>query len=63
MKRYTPKILIKYLIKEFAFSLLIFTLIFSSLIILTTFVEELIFFKEKQINNNFFFKDFYFNIN
>ena len=58
MKRYTPKILIKYLIKEFAFSLLIFTLIFSSLIILTTFVEELIFFKEKQINNNFFLKIF-----
>lgn len=58
MKRYTPKILIKYLIKEFAFSLLIFTLIFSSLIILTTFVEELIFFKEKEINNNFFLKIF-----
>ena len=57
MKRFTPKILIKYLLKEFTISLVIFTIIFSSLIILITFVEELVFFKEKEIDN-FFFKVF-----
>ena len=29
MKRYTPNLLIKYLIKEFSISLIIFTIIFS----------------------------------
>ena len=58
MKRFTPKILIKYLIKEFSLSLIIFIAIFSSLIILFTFVEEVVFFKGKDINNNFFLKVF-----
>lgn len=58
MKRYTPKVLIKYLIKEFSFSLLIFTIIFSSLIIFTTYIEEIIFFKNKEINENFFLSTF-----
>jgi len=56
MKRYTPKILISYIIKEFSLSLLIFFIIFSSLIILSTFVEEIVFFKNKEISNNFFLK-------
>ncbi len=58
MKKYTPKVLIRYLIKEFSFSLLIFTIIFSSLIIFSTFIEEIIFFKNKEINENFFLKIF-----
>lgn len=58
MRKYTPKTLIKYLIKEFSFSLLVFFVIFSSLIILSTYIEEIIFFKEKEITNNFFFKTF-----
>ena len=56
IKRYTPKTLIKYLIKEFSFSLFIFFLIFSSLIIFSTYIEEIVFFKNKEIVNNFFFK-------
>lgn len=55
-RRYTPKMLTKYLIKEFTFSLFIFFLIFSSLIIFSSFIEEIIFFKNKDITNNFFLK-------
>ena len=54
MKRYTPNLLIKYLIKEFSFSLLIFTIMFSSLIILITYIDEILFFKDKDISDNFF---------
>ena len=56
MKRYTPNLLIKYLIKEFSFSLLIFTIMFSSLIILITYIDEILFFKDKGISDNFFLK-------
>lgn len=58
-KKYTPKILIRYVLKEFLFSLFIFTIIFLSLTFLTAFVEEIIFFKEKDINKNFFFTTFF----
>ena len=58
MKRYTPNLLIKYLIKEFSFSLLIFTIIFSSLIIFITYIDEILFFKDKEIAGNFFIKTF-----
>jgi len=57
-KRYTPKILINYLIKEFSFSLLIFSGIFLSLILMSTYIEEIVFFKEKEISGNFFTKIF-----
>ena len=56
MKRYTPNLLIKYLIKEFSFSLLIFTIMFSSLIILITYIDEILFFKDKGISDNFLLK-------
>jgi len=56
MKRYTPNLLIKYLIKEFSYSLLIFTIIFSSLIIFITYIDEILFFKDKEISDNFFIK-------
>lgn len=56
MKRYTPNLLIKYLIKEFSFSLIIFTIMFSSLIILITYIDEILFFKDKGISDNFFLK-------
>lgn len=57
-KRYTPKLLINYLIKEFSFSLLIFFGIFFSLILISTYIEEIIFFKEKEVTENFFIKIF-----
>jgi lipopolysaccharide export system permease protein len=57
-KRYAPRVLIGYLIKEFSLSLLIFFSIFLSLIILSTYIEELFFFREKQISNNLFIKVF-----
>ena len=56
MKRYTPNLLIKYLIKEFSLSLIIFTIIFSSLIIFITYIDEILFFKDKEITDNFFIK-------
>ncbi len=59
MKKYTPKILISYLVKEFSLSLLIFTLIFLSLLLLTSFVEEIIFFKEKELTQSFFLTTFF----
>lgn len=57
-KRYTPKKIIQYLIKEFSLSLTIFFFIFVSLIILSTYVEEIIFFREKVTSGNFFLKTF-----
>ena len=57
-KRYTPKILIYYLIKEFSISLFIFFSIFLSLIILSSYIEEILFFREKEISGNLFIKTF-----
>ena len=58
LNRYMPKVLTKYLIKEFTISLLIFLLIFSSIIIFSTYLEEIVFFKNKEIVDNFFIKTF-----
>jgi lipopolysaccharide export system permease protein len=55
-KKLTPKTIIAYLIKEFNFSLLIFFSIFISLILLTTFLEEIIFFKDKNISGNLYIR-------
>ena len=57
-KKHTPKILIKYIIKEFSLSLLIFFSIFFSLIILSSYIEEIIFFREKNISGSLFLKTF-----
>ena len=57
-KRYTPKTLINYLIKEFSLSLFIFFTIFLSLIILSSYIEEIFFFRDKQISGNLFLKTF-----
>ena len=57
-KRYAPKTLINYLIKEFSLSLFIFFSIFLSLIILSSYIEEILFFREKQISENLFIKTF-----
>ena len=51
MKKYLPKKLIKYLSYEFTKCFLIVFLVFLSILLLTNFVEELIFFKDKQIEN------------
>jgi len=51
MKNYLPQTLIKYLSIEFIKCLLIVSCVFLSVLMLTNFVEELIFFKEKQIDN------------
>lgn len=55
-KRYTPKILIKYLIEQFLFSLFIFFCIFFSLIFLSNFIGEIFFLKEKNVIDNLVFK-------
>lgn len=52
----TPKMIITYMLKEFTWSLLVFFGIFFSLILLTGYVEELIFFKEKNLSENLFVK-------
>lgn len=57
-KKFTPKILIKYLVKEFSISLIIFFSIFLSLIVLTNFIEEIFFLREKKIDENLIFKTF-----
>jgi len=54
IKRYTPKIIIKYLLKEFLLSLLIFTSVIFSLILLITFIEEIFFLRDKKLINNLF---------
>ena len=51
MKTYLPKTLIKYLSYEFTKCFLIVLLVFLSISLLTNFVEELIFFKDKKIEN------------
>ena len=51
MKNYTPFKLINYLSKEFFHSLFLVFLVFLSLSLLINFVEEITFFKEKNINN------------
>lgn len=51
-----PKIIVTYMLKEFTWSLLIFFGIFFSLILLTGYVEEIIFFKEKNLSENLFIK-------
>ena len=51
MKKYLPMTLIKYLSYEFIKCLLTVFAVFLSILLLTNFVEELIFFKEKQIEN------------
>ena len=61
-KRYTPKILINYLIKEFVFSLIIFISIFLSLVILINFIEELIFLREKNFTENIILKTFFLSL-
>ena len=63
MKRYTPRIIIKYLLKEFSLSLLIFFSIFFSLITLSTYLEEIIFFREKALSGNFFIQTFMLSLN
>jgi len=49
-----PKIIIGYLIKEFSKSLILFFFIFLSLILLLTFVQELVFFKDKDVGQYFY---------
>ena len=51
MKKYLPKTLIKYLSYEFTKCFLIVFIVFLSISLLINFVEELIFFKDKQIEN------------
>ena len=51
MKKFLPITLIKYLSIEFIKCLLIIFCVFLSISLLTNFVEELIYFKEKQIEN------------
>ena len=51
MKKYLPKTVIKYLSYEFTKCFLIVLLVFLSISLLTNFVEELIFFKDKKIEN------------
>ena len=51
MKKYLPKTLIKYLSYEFTKCFLIVLFVFLSISLLTNFVEELIFFKDKKIEN------------
>ena len=51
MKRYHPYKIIKYLLFEFVKCLSMIFLIFLSLSLLTNFVEEIVFFKEKDVSN------------
>ena len=52
MKAFTPWLLVKYICKEFSYSLFIMFSIIFSLLILTGFVSELTFFSEKNLQNN-----------
>tara|TARA_E500000178_G_scaffold255416_1_gene251941 strand:- start:2914 stop:4005 length:1092 start_codon:yes stop_codon:yes gene_type:complete len=54
----TPKTIISYLIKEFSNNLLIFFFIFLSLIILLTFIQELVFFRNQDLGKNFYIRVF-----
>src|SRR6056300_1138963 len=51
MKKYLPKTLIKYLSYEFTKCFFIVLLVFLSISLLTNFVEELFFFKDKQVES------------
>lgn len=53
MKRYTPKLLIKYILKEFLFCVFVFTCVFLSLIIVTLLIEQMVFFKDKNVEQIF----------
>ena len=53
-KIFNPSKIIRYLLKEFIFSFLLVLLVFTSLIMLINFVEEISFFKEKKIDNFIF---------
>jgi len=54
MKKYFPILLTKYLTLEFLKCLAIIFFAFFAIILLTNFVEELVFFKEKKLENLFF---------
>ncbi len=54
MKKFHPITLSKYLINEFNFSILIFLGIFISLVLLTNYVQELVYFKDKNIEEIYF---------
>jgi len=58
MKTFTPKTLISYLLKEFLLSIFIFILIFFSLALITSYIEDIIFFKNQSSESNFFIKIF-----
>ena len=51
MKKYYPLFLTKYLTKEFIKCLLIIFAVFLSISLLINFVEEIVYFKEKKLNN------------
>ena len=51
MKNYYPLFLTKYLTKEFIKCLLIIFAVFLSISLLINFVEEIVYFKEKKLNN------------
>ena len=54
----TPKMIIVYLIKEYSNNLIIFISIFLSLILILTFIQELIFFKNEDLGDNFYLRVF-----
>jgi lipopolysaccharide export system permease protein len=54
MKNFTPTKLISYLIQEFFYCLFLVFLVFLSLSLLINFVEEINFFKEKNVDNLIF---------
>lgn len=57
-----PKTIIGYLIKEYTGNLTIFFFIFLSLIIILTFMQELIFFKDQDLGNKFYLRVFILSI-
>ena len=61
-KKLTPKLIIKYLIKEFCVSLLIFSSIFLTLILLSNFIEEIVYFRDKNVEGNFIVKTFFLSL-
>jgi lipopolysaccharide export system permease protein len=57
-KIFTPRKLILYLVKQFSLSLLIFFLLFLSLILISNFIEEIIYFRTKELTGNFYLQTF-----
>lgn len=57
-----PKIFTIHLIKEFFFSLIIFSTIIFSLVIITNFVEELFFLRDANLKKNIYFYSFFFTL-